>query len=680
MKQCPACSKEYPVTTKFCNIDGTELVDKPSASPPVPGGKILAGGDVTQNVSHHMETRVYNQDETKQVLTCVVSSRKGVITEGSDCKSCDGWALKEYFNALRNICHKCEQDEASNRESEYRSMVREFLGDDHLLDQEETRILEEKAIQLELPSEAKARIEAEEKVRDMETMSDALNPLDKSKFKKAKSAFEKKGDPETAFSYLGGLVVNYSKNEELAKLYLLVSVEADPEKGLAFLDTSSFFRNLGDSALKSIRKIELLQALDRSAEASQEEMLAYSQFRGDRLIEGKTLEGLIDLYFEDDQEEDEREDVIEVAKSWRTPEPADDAYLHFVEAYYRFFLGERNDLEPVGDYDLATPFLLRKKRLNPDLFHAPPAPSAKTAGGADAAQASAPQPATGKICPTCQMKYPNGGKFCGKDGTALVDDVASDPLPPSSNQDGIQTLQIGENTYAGEVKDGKPHGHGTIVAKIGSINGSFFEGNPQGIFTLTMTDGKTVQVTNVDGQWVPHNPEPPVAQQQPAAKQQSAPSNPFENIDWAWFCSDFQQLVRERVGKVDGVYYFPEIPSKKLTNALNSCNLPLDEKVVLLIDSTVFGSAKNCLLISNTGSLYIHNDWTAFQSGAHSLSWDMLRESAQQIDAKKLKQEVAFGAVSFNTTGCSLSAKQVEMIIIMVIKRLLELQVANSEG
>ena len=103
-------------------------------------------------------------------------------------------------------------------------------------------------------------------------------------------------------------------------------------------------------------------------------------------------------------------------------------------------------------------------------------------------------------------------------------------------------------------------------------------------------------------------------------------------------------------------------------------------KVVLLIDSTVFGSAKNCLLISNTGSLYIHNDWTAFQSGAHSLSWDMLRESAQQIDAKKLKQEVAFGAVSFNTTGCSLSAKQVEMIIIMVIKRLLELQVANSEG
>ena len=248
-------------------------MDKPSASPPAPGGKILAGGDFTQNVSHHMETKVYNQDETKQVLTCVVSSGKGVITEGSECKSCGGWALKERFNALKNICENCEKNDQSKRESEYRSIVREFLGDDHLLDQEETRILEEKARQLELPSEEKARIENEEKVRDVEITSDALNPVDKSKFKKAKSAFEKKGDPVTAFSYLGGLVDLYPKNEELAKRYLLVSVEADPEKGLAFLDTSSFFRNLGDSAFKSIRKIELLKG-GRSAEASQEERLA----------------------------------------------------------------------------------------------------------------------------------------------------------------------------------------------------------------------------------------------------------------------------------------------------------------------------------------------------------------------------------------------------------------------
>ena len=74
MKTCPKCNEEYPDGQKFCPQDGTGLVEKETGQSAMTGGKILAGGDVTQHVNHHMETKVYNQDETKQMIARLVAN------------------------------------------------------------------------------------------------------------------------------------------------------------------------------------------------------------------------------------------------------------------------------------------------------------------------------------------------------------------------------------------------------------------------------------------------------------------------------------------------------------------------------------------------------------------------------------------------------------------------------
>jgi hypothetical protein len=138
MKICPQCNKEYPDEGKFCPEDGAQLVDKaaePSSGSAMSGGKILAGGDVTQNVSHHSETKVYHSDETKKMKTCVVSGRNKVVTEGATCRSCDGWALLEYVED--GICKKCSKSQSGQQEDEYRTAVSETLIGDSIIDAEE---------------------------------------------------------------------------------------------------------------------------------------------------------------------------------------------------------------------------------------------------------------------------------------------------------------------------------------------------------------------------------------------------------------------------------------------------------------------------------------------------------------------------------------------------------------
>lgn len=56
-----------------------------------------------------------------------------------------------------------------------------------------------------------------------------------------------------------------------------------------------------------------------------------------------------------------------------------------------------------------------------------------------------------------------------------------------------------------------------------------------------------------------------------------------------------------------GLHVHPRIPEKKLKNALERCRVHPMETVVGLIDCTVFGSAKNSMLLTNTG-VYYSND------------------------------------------------------------------------
>jgi len=123
MKTCPKCKKEYSAGSKFCPDDGTPLEEKASGLTAMTGGKIVAGGDVTQNVSHHSETKIFNHDETKQVKTCVVSGRKAVVTDGAVCRTCDEWALNEHFDDPSGQCRNCSDKQSAQKLKDYRSAL-----------------------------------------------------------------------------------------------------------------------------------------------------------------------------------------------------------------------------------------------------------------------------------------------------------------------------------------------------------------------------------------------------------------------------------------------------------------------------------------------------------------------------------------------------------------------------
>lgn len=75
--------------------------------------------------------------------------------------------------------------------------------------------------------------------------------------------------------------------------------------------------------------------------------------------------------------------------------------------------------------------------------------------------------------------------------------------------------------------------------------------------------------------------------------------------------SDVQSAVLETLRKYiprDGLFVAPDIPSRKMANAVDACDVPEGVAILGLIDATWWGSAKNCLLFSDRG-LYIKNDW-----------------------------------------------------------------------
>jgi actin-like ATPase involved in cell morphogenesis/outer membrane biosynthesis protein TonB len=61
--------------------------------------------------------------------------------------------------------------------------------------------------------------------------------------------------------------------------------------------------------------------------------------------------------------------------------------------------------------------------------------------------------------------------------------------------------------------------------------------------------------------------------------------------------------------KFPHIFVYPAIPESKLINARRACNIPDDEPILGLIDCTVFGSARNCVLFGAHG-VYYRELWT----------------------------------------------------------------------
>lgn len=62
--------------------------------------------------------------------------------------------------------------------------------------------------------------------------------------------------------------------------------------------------------------------------------------------------------------------------------------------------------------------------------------------------------------------------------------------------------------------------------------------------------------------------------------------------------------------KMKKIYLRPEIPTTKLVNARDTCKVPTKEEILGLIDCSVFGSAKNCILFG-IRAIYYHQTSTA---------------------------------------------------------------------
>lgn len=71
----------------------------------------------------------------------------------------------------------------------------------------------------------------------------------------------------------------------------------------------------------------------------------------------------------------------------------------------------------------------------------------------------------------------------------------------------------------------------------------------------------------------------------------------------------------------DGLHAAPHIPNRKLVHARAACAMPDDQPVLALIDCTVFGSAK-CCLIFGCHAIYFHNDWTGKSSGRGMIPYE----------------------------------------------------------
>lgn len=72
--------------------------------------------------------------------------------------------------------------------------------------------------------------------------------------------------------------------------------------------------------------------------------------------------------------------------------------------------------------------------------------------------------------------------------------------------------------------------------------------------------------------------------------------------------------------KNDSWYVGKAIPGKKLRNVMKEFPIPPNEKMIAVVDCTIFGSCKLGLAICS-GGLYVNNDWSIDKKKGY-LSWD----------------------------------------------------------
>lgn len=101
----------------------------------------------------------------------------------------------------------------------------------------------------------------------------------------------------------------------------------------------------------------------------------------------------------------------------------------------------------------------------------------------------------------------------------------------------------------------------------------------------------------------------------------------------------------------EGLYVTPDIPRKKADNAYASYGMPSSVNVFAIVDSTVFGSAKNGLAITSQG-LFWKNDWTTTSAKNH-MPWEEFKSTTQVRAVKGSELHLGNGC-AFGMSGSSM--------------------------
>jgi hypothetical protein len=98
-------------------------------------------------------------------------------------------------------------------------------------------------------------------------------------------------------------------------------------------------------------------------------------------------------------------------------------------------------------------------------------------------------------------------------------------------------------------------------------------------------------------------------------------------------------------------YIAPDIDPHKEANALASCNIPEQEKLLGLLDLTVFGKADDCMAFTNQNFYHKNYDGEVFKMSYSDLARVEIKTANDSMFLKDLligKQTLSLGGISFS--------------------------------
>lgn len=117
----------------------------------------------------------------------------------------------------------------------------------------------------------------------------------------------------------------------------------------------------------------------------------------------------------------------------------------------------------------------------------------------------------------------------------------------------------------------------------------------------------------------------------------------------------------------EGFYPSKAIPLGKRENAMKHYPVPAQETILGLVDATVFGSAKNGMVLGARG-VYWRNDWTT-KTPRNFLSWQELASGRREIGASGHKLVLPKGCV-FDMSGSFMKPESLKTLLLRTLSEI----------